>query len=159
MKTNTANSKTRYYLSAKLASAEASPDLIEIGIISEDDHSLHLGNKDCACNIALNLPVMAEPFWMHRDGIISLVLEFFGYEWIDGVGEYCLDFGKEIEVWSDCSPLEWAALCQLFETMMNLPSRFIMNAEISEGMSPPKEGADYNALEEAKALKKLLLSL
>lgn len=96
--------------------------------------------------------------WRTRSQITSEILAFMDIE----------KYGKP-EIYGWCSGYDWVAFCQLFGTMMDLPSGYphymrdiqqVLDAEgITDDMLPQQQGQAHNALEDAKYIQLLWATL
>lgn len=93
--------------------------------------------------------------WRTREQIRNEIRHFFNSE--------------KIELWGWCGSYDHVALCQLFGTMMDVPSQFphyikdlqyvLDEHGISDDELPQQEGTVHNALEDARHIKKIWESL
>lgn len=142
-------------------------DLISIGIVSEDNRELYLGNMECDFDKAsqwvkdnvlapmgfdysdpnITIKPRNPYFWVSRETIARKISDFCNPE----------TYGKP-EFWAYYADYDWVVFAQLFGTMMDLPKGFPMycrdiKQECDRLGNPelPKQGkGEHNALKDAK---------
>lgn len=175
----------KYFLDTEFIDDGKTIDLISIGIVAEDGRKLYL--QSCEFNAANAsrwvqdnvfphlLVCMEGEFgflympnethhagkckdntcpWRTREQIKNEVLAFMDVE----------KYGNP-ELWGWCCAYDYVALCQLFGTMMDIPSgwphymrdlQHVLDVRgISDDELPQQEGKAHNALEDARHIKKL----
>ena len=93
-------------------------DLISIGLVREDGHGLYIENAECDLSRASD--------WVKGNVIPHLVGERAQMSRADmrqAVVDFC---GDSPEFWAYYADYDWVALCQLFGTMMDLPTGWPM---------------------------------
>lgn len=99
-------------------------DLISIGMIKDDGRTLYLENSECDLTRASPwvrdnvIPHLCGPRF-RRGYIASRIVEFAGPSPLSTITE-------KPEFWGYYADYDWVVLCQLFGTMMDLPSGWPM---------------------------------
>ncbi|NJO65786.1 MAG: 3'-5' exoribonuclease [Richelia sp. RM2_1_2] len=110
----------KYFFDTEFIEDGNTIDLISIGIISEDGREYYAINWDCRLecasqwvidNVIIHLPSREHPAWKNKKDIAQDIIEFCH---------------SEPEFWAYYADYDWVVLCQLFGTMMDLPSSFPM---------------------------------
>ncbi len=161
-----------YFLDTEFIEDGETIDLISIGLVAEDGREYYAVNEECKFCMASPwvwnnvLDPMEIKIWSNhtftankettealksRNQIAKDIIEF--------VGETTPEF------WSDYAAYDWVVLCQLFGTMVDLPTGFPMYCNDIQQLrtylgyrdiEPPTQvGIPHNALEDAKYVKKL----
>lgn len=157
-------------------------DLISIGIVAEDGREFYAVNSD------FDYPRLAKNDWMMENVISSLPSKVIARKWQhDGSWRWKLDTSdtavkpawvirneirafiteesrEDVELWADYCAYDHVVLCQLFGTMMNLPSNIPMFTNDIQQLwrakgrpeLPEQTGTAHNALEDARHGMKLL---
>lgn len=91
-------------------------DLISIGMVREDGAVLYLQNSECQLDkasewVKANVIANLESTFIPRSEIASRVIKFAG---------------ESPEFWAYYADYDWVVLCQLFGSMMHLPSGWPM---------------------------------
>lgn len=111
----------RYFFDTEFIEDGKTIDLISIGMVCEQDGrelylcnrdaKLHLANDWVRANVLPHLPNYGDPRWLSHAGIAEAVRSFAITD-------------TKPEFWAYYADYDWVALCQLFGTMMDLPSNF-----------------------------------
>jgi 3' exoribonuclease, RNase T-like len=149
----------KYFLDTEFYEDGKTIDLISIGIVAEDgrelyavsqDAQLHMVSNWVRANVLPQLPKYGDPAWMPRVAIAKAVMAFVRPE-AEPVPQ------KPI-FWAYYADYDWVALCQLFGTMMDLPSGWPMYCmdlkQLSVDKGSPRHPAnpngEHNALVDAQ---------
>jgi hypothetical protein len=150
----------RWFMDSEFAENGSTIKLISIALVSEGGEEYYRALRDgwtpedCSdwvkANVMPYLPPPDSPLWATRAEVrrdLTLLLLRDGTP----------------EVWADFGAYDWVALCQLFGTMMDLPSGMPMfvrdlRQEVARlGVStwdlPRRAGIAHNALEDARELR------
>jgi hypothetical protein len=144
----------KYFLDTEFYEDGTTIDLISIGIVAEDGREFYAVSQDAQLhrvslwirnNVLPHLPKYDDPAWMPREQIAFKLQQF-----VYGDGP--------IEFWAYYADYDWVALCQLFGTMMDLPTGFPKFCrdlkQLSVDVGSPKHLADptdeHNALADAR---------
>lgn len=172
----------RYFLDTEFIEDGKTIELISIGIVAED------GREYYACNDEAHLSRASD--WVKRNVLIHLPRKHVGvnpgnpfippsvreeilrWKTRDQIKRDILEFCKtdkdhSIEFWADYASYDWVALCQIFGTMMDLPSHFPMycndiqqwRRELGNPELPVQEGIVHHALYDARYCKQLFTFL
>ncbi|MCS3690888.1 3'-5' exoribonuclease domain-containing protein [Bradyrhizobium elkanii] len=125
-------------------------DLISIGMVREDGAILYLENRECNFARASDwvkknvLPYIssAEDVWRSRSEIAEAIIEFAG---------------EKPEFWAYYADYDWVVLCQLYGTMMQLPTGWPMYCrdvkqlcdDLGNPKLPAQTGTEHHALADA----------
>ncbi len=126
----------RYYLDTEFIEDGRTIDLISIGIVSEDGRELYFQNAECDFDLATDwvkvnvLPHLEGDWktktgsdrWKTRQAIAISITRWLG--WLPG--EIHFEEGWKPEFWGYYADYDWVVFCQLWGTMMQLPSGFPM---------------------------------
>jgi len=178
---------TRYFVDTEFIEDGKTIDLISIGIVCEDGREYYAqlceydprkASSWVKENVLRNIVFCpnysdladSQPY-LHRDGQCLNPDRSFLKEcpWRDRTylqHEIKQFFNSEkIELWSWCGSYDHVALCQLFGTMVDVPSQFphyikdlqyvLDEHGISDDELPQQEGRAHNALYDAKHIEKL----
>ena len=154
---------TRFFYDTEFIEDGETIDLVSIGIVRDDgrtyyaiseDHRPELASQWVEDNVLDQLPDRSDSAWKPLDEIAFEV----------AVG---LQAGGPIELWADYGAYDHVALCQLFGTMMDLPSHVPMFTHefqqewerAGKPKLPTQEGDEHNALADALYLKRCFDSL
>lgn len=119
----------RYFLDTEFYEDGKTIDLISIGVVAEDgrefyacslDSELHRCHERSSWmkeNVLAHLPVYSDPAWKHRRDI-RVGLEAF----IDAGISTAVP--SSLEFWGYYSDYDWVVFCQLWRTMLDLPTHF-----------------------------------
>lgn len=152
----------RYFFDTEFIENGRTIDLISIGIVCEDGRELYAVSREARLDLAPpwvrahvlpQLPPYGDPAWMTRWQIRMLVAGFVKGVVINGVVH-----GERPEFWAYYADYDWVALCQLFGTMMDLPThwpKYCMDLKQMSKMrgdppNPAKSPLEHNALEDAR---------
>jgi len=170
----------RYFIDTEFFEQPGVLELISIALVAEDGRELYLGNRNAnveyyahqnpwlAENVIPHLPPFQEngsdPFWRPPHEITEKILDLTT-EKKDGSATELI----EPEFWGYFADYDWVLFCWLFGRMVDLPSHFpkfcrdlkqlAWHLNIPRRHFPPQDGAEHNALEDARWNKKLYESL
>lgn len=166
----------KFFLDTEFIEDGKTIDLLSIGIVADTGEEFYAINKECKLNLASdwvrkNVIAHIEPYsaqvseemeplmnyhndlWMSRERI-KLLLE----RWVMNRCGYMYEFKPQF--WAYYAAYDWVALCQLFGTMLSLPSEFpkycmdIKQLGVEVGdytiARPPKPEDEHNALADAR---------
>jgi hypothetical protein len=158
----------KYFFDTEFIEDGKTIDLISIGIVSEDGRELYCVNQDAKLHLASDwvrqnvlphLPNYCDPAWISHADIKDKVRQFIvePYYLSDPNGR------AKIEMWAYYADYDWVAFCQLFGTMMDLPScmpKFCMDLKqlsvmVGSPKHPEQTSTEHNALEDARWNKEL----
>ena len=150
--------------------------LLSIGIVSEDNRSLYKQNLDCPFSQASEW--VQEHVYPHIDGLMPQVCvghitdqryyaiqRYEGDPWEDRqtIAQSILTFiGDDIpEWWGYYADYDWVVLCQLFGSMINLPTGWPMYCRdfkqlcdtMGNPILPPQPDSEHHALAEARWIR------
>lgn len=145
----------RYFIDTEFYEDGKTIDLISIGIVAEDGREFYAVSQDARLdrvspwmreNVLPHLPLYSDKVWMTRDAIRSQIETFIGL------------YTKPTAFWGYYSDYDWVVFCQLWRTMIDLPStfpRFCMDLKQWAVMMgniklPPKPVDAHNALADAR---------
>lgn len=154
------DSVARYFFDTEFIENGVTIDLISIGIVTEDSESYYAVSTEADLtqaspwvrdHVLPSLPLYGTPHWKTRGTIRDEITGF--------VSETCKE--RPVEFWAYYADYDWVALCQLFGTMMELPSgypafpKYCMDlkqlSELIGGPRHPKDPAgEHNALVDAE---------
>jgi hypothetical protein len=152
---------TSYFIDTEFADTGTIIELISIGIVSSDRRTYYAQDATYDLSSASQwlrenvIPHLDKQAWKSREQIQRDLINFMDVE----------KYGKpEFVGW--CAGYDWVVLCQLFGTMMDLPtgwSHYIKDIQylldelsISDDELPmPEEGNVHNALDDAKHIQLL----
>lgn len=126
-------------------------DLMSIGIVAEDGRELYLELAECDLSKASD--------WVKENVIPHLNQEPVSRDY---AREAIRDFmGEYPEIWAYYADYDWVALCQLFGTMMELPTGWPMYCrdlqQFADAYGNPKlpeqSSTEHNALNDARWTK------
>ena len=146
----------RFYIDTEFYEDGKTIDLISIGIATEEGRTLYYANSEARLdlvspwvreNVLPHLPPKGDPAWLTRAEIAAKVLEF-----IPNVE------GDRIQFWGYFADYDWVVFCQLFGTMMTLPTHFPMfcmdikqvAVELGDPHLPPQNSTSHHALADAQ---------
>jgi hypothetical protein len=157
----------KYFFDTEFIEDGRTIDLISIGMVCEDGRELYRCSTEARldrasdwvrANVLPQLPNYGDEAWVSRNKIRNDVMSF-----IDNFGRIDLEKDKP-ELFAYYADYDWVALCQLFGTMMDLPSHFPKWCRDLKQMSdalepqrphPPQATGLHNALEDARWNRKL----
>ena len=114
--------KRRFYLDTEFYEDGRTIDLISLALVREDGQHLYLVSAEADLgrvspwvreNVLPHLPPKDDHAWSYRSRIAREVTVFTGPDANDGL---------KPELWAYYADYDWVVLCQLFGTMMQLPS-------------------------------------
>lgn len=169
----------RYFLDTEFIEDGKTIDLVSIGIVSEDGReyyaiSTEFDESKASDWVKENVIDQLEPrnqagstFWKPRSQIRTEVLRFIKSPWAENnyvstlsEDEYYhqLSIPDLIEFWGYYADYDWVVFCQLFGTMMDLPTGFPMYCrdikqwcdESDNPKLPEQDEGEHNALADAK---------
>ena len=143
----------RYFLDTEFIEDGKTIDLVSIGIVAEDGREYYACNIEARLDLASSwvrnnvlphLPQYGDKAWKNRTYIAKDVASFI--------------YGPCPQIWAYYAYYDWVALCQLFGTMMNLPSYFpkfcmdLKQLSHHKGgpVHPPDPTDEHNALADAR---------
>lgn len=144
----------RYFLDTEFIEDGKTIDLVSIGIVAEDGREyyacstearLDLASEWVRNNVLPHLPPYSDKAWKPRKYIAHDVFSFI--------------YGPCPQIWAYYADYDWVALCQLFGTMMQLPSHFpkfcmdLKQLSYHKGgtvLHPPDPTDEHNALADAR---------
>lgn len=151
----------KYFFDTEFIEDGRTIDLISIGVVAEDGREFYRLNADCDFSkandwVKEHVLCYLPPFSLKDRG---------DYRTHKHIKEELLEFvgtNTNPEFWADFAAYDWVALCQLFGTMMDLPSgwpmfcRDIQQAkyETNVRVFPEMNESPHNALEDAKECKR-----
>jgi len=145
----------KYFFDTEFIEDGKTIDLISIGVVDENGRELYccntaarldLANDWVRANVLPHLPPYDDEAWCSREGIKNRLLTFVGGD-------------LKPEFWAYYADYDWVALCQLFGTMMQLPSYFPkwcrdlkqLSASLeSPRQHPPDPEDEHDALADAR---------
>ena len=143
----------KFFLDTEFIENGETIDLISIGIVSEDNRELYLGNCKCQFNkasswvrenVLSNLTGLTKnlnyldadcdrSFWVEPPVIADKITEFVGGKLsLEPIGDRgyrrvrSVNKAIQPEFWAYYADYDWVVFCQLFGTMMDLPEGFPM---------------------------------
>jgi len=166
----------KYFFDTEFIEDGKTIDLISIGIVAEDGRELYCVNRDAKLHLASDwvyknvmphLPKYGDLAWMDHASIKHKISNFvYGPTKYDNeinlyVDEKPIDSNPEF--WAYYADYDWVAFCQIFGTMMDLPSHFpkfcmdLKQLSVMKGnpQHPKQTGTEHNALEDARWNKQL----
>ena len=174
----------KYFFDTEFIEDGKTIDLISIAIVCEDGREYYAVNKDCNFSKTSNwvLENVLLPMGLDRKGLKAVnpsdpscsplckqaLLDSrskkqIAHEIIEFV--YEKDYSPEPmltpEFWAYYADYDWVVFCQLFGTMMDLPSGFPMfcfdikqeHCRLGSPPLPRQKGKEHNALEDARWVK------
>lgn len=178
----------RYFLDTEFIERghEYPIDLISIGIVAQDGRWYYAVNKQCQFQNASpwvwknvldpmgitiesggTIDANAETLFClkNRQRIKEELLLFFAGGVTNPVVDQSLneESYKTVEVWADYASYDWVVFCQIFDTMMDLPSGFPMHINdiqqearrLGNPVLPEQKGIKHHALYDARYDKEL----
>jgi hypothetical protein len=145
----------RYFLDTEFYEDGTTIDLISIGIVAQDGREFYAVSREAQFhrvsrwvrdNVLPGLPRYVDPAWMSREDIML------------GVDRFTTIPDDKPEFWAYYADYDWVALCQLFGTMMGLPSRFPkfcrdlkqLSCDVGSPKHPKDPVGEHNALIDAR---------
>ena len=158
----------RYWLDTEFVEDGSTIELISIGIVAEDGREYYAINSDCDLDkandwVKENVIANLEPknqagatFWKPKSVIKQGILGFIG--WRSGTDPHW----TKPEFWGYYSDYDWVVLCQIFGSMMDLPSSWPMYCRdikqwcdyLGNPQLPEQGKGKHNALADAHWNKK-----
>lgn len=149
----------RYFLDTEFIEDGKTIDLISIGVVCEDgrelyavsqEAQLHLANPWVRENVLPHLPRYGDPAWMSRTGIRNALIDFVGAK-------------PKPQFWAYYADYDWVAVCQLFGTMLGLPTYFpkfcldLKQLAVDKGNPdlPKMDAGEHDALQDARWNKRV----
>ncbi len=150
----------RFFLDTEFIEDGRTIDLISIGIVADDGREYYAESNEC--DLTRASPWVVDNVLPHLKGPSKSRHRIRGDVW---------DFmGDKPEVWAYYGAYDWVALCQLFGTMMALPTGWPMyvldlkqaadfligDRKLRDGTPErllPKTGTQHNALDDARWTK------
>ena len=158
---------TRFFLDTEFIEDGRTIDLVSIGVVAETgaefyavstEAELHRASPWVRQNVLPKLPSYASEVWMTREAIQTRLNAFVDRATCvrkDGIYSH----HEAPEFWADHGHYDWVAVCQLFGTMVHLPTRWpklcldLEQLSIAKG-SPSRPAQDpkgvHCALEDAR---------
>lgn len=138
----------RYFFDTEFIEDGKTIDLISIGVVAEDGREYYAEASECDLSNASQwvkdnvFPTLTGTLTFRRD--IAL-----------GLASFC---GNDPEFWAYFASYDWVVLCQLFGTMMQLPTGWPMAVmdirqeakRLNLPKFPKQIGGQHNALEDAR---------
>lgn len=141
-------------------------DLISIGAVRSDGVEFYAVNQDAKLDqvsdwvrqhVLPQLPAYGDPAWMPK-GSIKREFERFIKN-----GKSLTEYNPVSEVWGYYSDYDWVAICQLYGSMMGLPSgfpRYCLDLKqlswmLGNPQHPKQKSGEHNALFDARWNKEL----
>lgn len=139
----------RYWFDTEFIEDGKTIDLISIGIVSEDGRTFYAEAKECDYSRAsawvqdnVFPHLVGGPYRLPRRAIAADIVAFVG---------------EKPEFWAYYADYDWVALCQLYGTMMDLPSGWPMYCrdvkQLCDSVGNPKLpeqiSVEHNALDDA----------
>ncbi len=129
-------SRIKYFIDTEFIENGSTIDLISIGIVCDDGREYYVLNNECdhskasdwvKKNVLECLPKMPlsnsyQEGWRSKNEIAKDILEFVGWN----KDKPHFNQGKKPEFWGYYCDYDWVVFCQLFGTMMDLPTGFPM---------------------------------
>lgn len=128
-------------------------ELISIGLVSEDGREYYAETKK-AVSLAMSDPWLHKNVFPHLRGSDGKGRSDIALEIVQFVGE-------RPEFWAYYADYDWVVLCQLFGRMIDLPGGWPMFcrdvkqlcADLGDPPLPPQDGAEHDALADARWTK------
>lgn len=147
---------TRFFFDTEFYEDGHTIDLISIGMVCENGHYLYACNQEAEldrvspwvrANVLPKLPRYGAIEWMTRADIRNLVTKF--------IAQHC--GGVKPIFFAYYADYDWVVFCQLFGTMMDLPTTYPkfcrdlkqLSVDRGDPKHPPQTG-EHNALEDAR---------
>lgn len=144
----------RYYLDTEFYEDGKTIDLISLALVCEDGRELYLVNQEAQlhlvsdwvrANVLPQLPPYGDKRWVTRTNIREQIVSF-----ITG--------RPDPEFWAYYADYDWVVFCQLFGTMIDLPSympkfcRDLKQLAMDKGNPrlPKQDGGEHDALADAR---------
>lgn len=161
----------KYFLDTEFIEDGRTIDLISIGLVAEDGRELYFVNSECAFSKASPwvLLKVLEPMGIGLNGFVEspqlmspIIREhYLAMRKRSTIRDAILEFvGKDKpEFWAYYADYDWVVLCQLFGTMMDLPSNFPMSCNDlkqllnTSGYPEVPTIDDHHALHDARWVK------
>jgi 3' exoribonuclease, RNase T-like len=122
----------RFFLDTEFIEDSRTIDLVSIGVVAETgeefyavstEAQLHLASPWVRQHVLPKLPPYDSEAWMTRNAIKDRLYTFVERATcVRNLGVY--SHHEPPEFWADHASYDWVALCQLFGTMMQLPTRW-----------------------------------
>lgn len=143
----------RYWFDTEFIEDGKTIDLMSIGIVAEDGRSLYLESSEC--NLGRASPWVRENVIPHLVGGEARVSRV---QMQTAIRNFIDDGAGKPEFWAYYADYDWVALCQLFGTMMDLPSGWPMYCrdvkqlcdELGNPKLPEQGKGEHHALADAK---------
>lgn len=162
----------RFFFDTEFIEDGRTIDLISIGIIAEDNRQYYAINRNCDLekandwvkqNVISQLPSCNHPAWKTKDAIAFEVMAFLKQENESELYYHTFESLKNLEVtekpeiWAYYADYDWVCFCQLFGTMIDLPSCFPMYCrdikqlcdDLGNPQLPKQQEGEHNALQDA----------
>jgi hypothetical protein len=142
----------KYFIDTEFYEDGRTIDLISIGIVAEDGREFYACSTEAQLHrvspwvrehVLPSLPPYGDLAWTSRAGIVLQILNF-----VDSAPEF----------WAYYADYDWVVFCQLFGTMMDLPSHFPkfcrdlkqLSVDVGSPKHPPDPVGEHNALVDAR---------
>ena len=152
----------RFFVDFEFIEDGVTIDLVSIGIVASNgleyyavssDAQLDRANDWVRANVLPHLPLYGHAAWKRKADIAREVREFIGP----------IDESVKPEFWTYYGSYDWVVFCQLFGRMIDLPKGYPMHCMdlkqysrmLGNPPNPPQDGAEHNALEDARWNRKL----
>lgn len=156
----------RYFLDTEFYEDGSTIDLISIGVACSDGREFYAASRNARLdrvspwlreNVLPNLPPYSDKAWMDRSFIRGGLEVFFG---IDDARPAAYQHEGLSEIWAYYGAYDWVCLCQLWNTMMEMPryirapifelKQLATSLGIKKEQFPVQQGQKHNALADAR---------
>jgi hypothetical protein len=160
----------KYFVDTEFFEDGKTIDLISLGVVAEDGRELYLCNQEAQLhrvsnwvrkNVLPQLPPYGDPAWVTRQKIADQLVLFTGQDIV--VSEFLtltpvVRDPTKVSFVAYYADYDWVAICQLFGTMMDLPSHFPkwcydlkqLSVDVGSPKHPPDPKDEHNALADAR---------
>jgi hypothetical protein len=151
----TPKKRTKWFLDTEFSEDGKTIDLISLAVVSDDGREYYWESEEFAhgrCNDWVKANVLPHL----RGGSFATSRSVIASELAHAV----LENDEQPEFWAYYADYDWVALCQLFGTMMDLPTGFPMYCRdlkqlmdergVAKTQLPAQAGTEHNALNDAR---------
>jgi hypothetical protein len=148
----------RYFIDCEFYEDGKTVDLISIALVAEDGREFYAVSTEARLDLVSpwvrehvlpSLPLYGSKEWMPREKIKNRL-----YRFVEGYG----GTPDPPIVWGYYADYDWVCLCQLFGTMVQLPTHFPrlcydlkqLSVDVGNPKNPPKPVGEHNALVDAR---------
>lgn len=152
----------RYWFDTEFIEDGKTIDLISIGVVSEDGRTFYAESTDCDLSRASQW--VRDNVIVHlthegcKEGSVRLTRVQIARRIVDFVHDGVVKDGLKPEFWAYYADYDWVALCQLFGTMMDLPTGWPMYCrdvkqlcdDLGNPPLPKQSTTEHHALADAR---------